>query len=126
MPPARMRGDGRKAANPKKTLLRLLSYLKKYWVTLAVVMVCIIINSVAQTTGSVALGRLVDEHILPMVEASGSDFAPVMMFLLENLLLRKFLMIMKFGKQKKNQIIKMMMLKQLVFIQKGLYIIVVR
>ena len=28
MPPAKMRGDGRKAKDPKKTLLRLLSYLK--------------------------------------------------------------------------------------------------
>ena len=30
MPPAKMRGDGRKAKNPKKTFLRLLSYLKPY------------------------------------------------------------------------------------------------
>ena len=29
MPPARMRGDGRKAKNPAKTLARLLGYLKK-------------------------------------------------------------------------------------------------
>ena len=28
MPPVRMRGDGRKAKNPKQTLLRLMSYLK--------------------------------------------------------------------------------------------------
>ena len=30
MPPARMRGDGRKARNPGKTLVRLLSYMLKY------------------------------------------------------------------------------------------------
>ena len=36
MPPARMRGDGRKAKAPKKTLLRLLSYLKKYTPTLII------------------------------------------------------------------------------------------
>ena len=30
MPPVKMRGDGRMAKSPKKTLLRLLSYLKKY------------------------------------------------------------------------------------------------
>ena len=87
MPPARMRGDGRKAANPKKTLLRLLSYMKKYWYILAVVMVCIVINSIAQTTGSVALGKLVDEYILPMVETGASDFAPVLTFLLEILVI---------------------------------------
>ena len=34
MPPVHMKGDGRKAKNPKKTLLRLLSYLKPYRVTL--------------------------------------------------------------------------------------------
>ena len=87
MPPARMRGDGRKAADPKKTLLRLLSYMKKYWPILAVVMVCIVINSIAQTTGSVALGKLVDEYILPMVGAGSSDFVPVLMFLLEILVI---------------------------------------
>ena len=41
MPPARMRGDGRKAKDPKKTLLRLLTYLKKHIPTLAIVMMCI-------------------------------------------------------------------------------------
>ena len=51
MPPVRMHGDGRKAKNPGKTLLRLLSYLKKYWYVLAAVRVCIIVNSIAQTTG---------------------------------------------------------------------------
>ena len=38
MPPVRMRGDGRKAKNPKKTLLRLLSYMKPYLPTLGVVL----------------------------------------------------------------------------------------
>ncbi len=87
MPPVRMKGDGRKAANPKKTLLRLLSYLKSYWYILAVVMVCIVINSIAQTTGSVALGKLVDVYILPMVEAGSSDFAPILRFLTEILVI---------------------------------------
>ena len=40
MPPVRMRGDGRKAKNPKKTLLRLLSYMKPYLPTLGVVLLC--------------------------------------------------------------------------------------
>ena len=37
MPPARMRGDGRKAKDPKKTLLRLLKYLTQYKLTLLIV-----------------------------------------------------------------------------------------
>ena len=83
MPPAKMRGDGRKAKNPGKTLLRLLSYLKKYWYILILVFLCIVANAIAQTTGSVALGKLVDNYILPMVAAGNSDFAPVLQFLLE-------------------------------------------
>ena len=83
MPPVKMRGDGRQARNPGKTLLRLLSYLKKYWYILVVVMLCIIVNAIAQSAGSVALGRLVDDYILPMVAAGDSDFAPVLAFLLE-------------------------------------------
>ena len=78
-----MRGDGRKAKNPGKTLLRLLSYLKKYWYILILVLGCIVVNSIAQTTGSVALGKLVDDYILPMVAAGSSDFAPILSFLLE-------------------------------------------
>ena len=29
-PPVKMRGDGRKASNPKKTLLRLLGYMRQH------------------------------------------------------------------------------------------------
>ena len=83
MPPARMHGDGRKAKNPKQTLLRLLGYMKHYWYILAVVMVCIVINSIAQSTGSVALGKLVDNYILPMVADGDRNFSPMMGFLLE-------------------------------------------
>ena len=55
MPPVRMRGDGRKAKNPRKTLLRLLGYMKLYLPTLGVVLLCIIANAVAQTAGSRSL-----------------------------------------------------------------------
>ena len=68
-----MRGDGRMAKDPKKTLLRLLSYLKRYWLVLSLVLVCIIVSAVASIIGSTALGKLVDEFILPMVETGNSD-----------------------------------------------------
>ena len=77
MPPIRMRGDGRKAKNPKKTLLRLLRYMKPYLPTLCVVLVCIVANAVAQTTGSRSLGTLVDDYILPMVSDGSTDFSPL-------------------------------------------------
>ena len=81
MPPVRMRGDGRKASNPKKTLLRLLSYLKKYTPTLVLVLVCILLASVAQAQGSRALGPLVDDYILPMVGSGSTDFSPLFGYL---------------------------------------------
>ena len=39
MPPVRMQGDGRKAKNPKKTLARLLGYMKPYTGRLIVMVV---------------------------------------------------------------------------------------
>ena len=81
MPPVKMRGDGRKAKNPKKTLLRLLGYMRKYTVNLILVLLCIIVNAVAQTRGSENIGILVDDYILPMVTAGSTDFAPLIAYL---------------------------------------------
>ena len=81
MPPVRMRGDGRKAKNPGKTLMRLLGYMKRYIPVLLLVLVCIIVTAVAQTTGSESIGTLVDDYIKPMVESGSTDFAPIMKFL---------------------------------------------
>ena len=83
MPPVKMRGDGRKAKNPKKTLLRLLGYMKKHTLTLIVVMACIVVNSVAQTRGSENLGILVDDYILPMVESGSGDFSALAAYLVK-------------------------------------------
>ena len=83
MPPVRMSGDGRLAKDPKKTLLRLLGYMKRYIPILIVVLVCIILTSVAQTMGSKSLGTLVDEYILPMVESGSTDFSPVFHYLVK-------------------------------------------
>ena len=82
MPPVRMRGDGRKAKNPAKTLARLLSYLKKHLGVLLLVMLCILLGAVATITGSTALGRLVDEFILPMVATGSTDFQPLQEFMI--------------------------------------------
>lgn len=67
MPPVRMRGDGRKAKNPKKTISRLLSYLKQYKKTMIVVVVCIFLSAIAQAVSSSSLGTLVDDYIQPML-----------------------------------------------------------
>ena len=83
MPPVRMRGDGRKAKDPKKVLLRLLSYMKQYIPILIVVLLCILGSAIAQTTGSKSLGALVDDYILPMVETGSTDFSPLLSFLVK-------------------------------------------
>ena len=81
MPPVNFSKDGRKAKNPKKTLARLLSYMKHYLPNLAAVMVCIVISAIATTRGSENIGKLVDDFILPMVAAGSTDFAPLAKYL---------------------------------------------
>ena len=82
MPPVKMKGDGRMAKDPKKTLLRLLGYMRRYIPILIVVFLCICITAYASTTGSAALGTLVDDYILPMVASGSTDFGPIAAFLL--------------------------------------------
>ena len=82
MPPIKMRGDGRKAKDPKKTLLRLMGYMKRYLPTLIVVAVCILVSALASTEGSKNIGNLVDDYILPMVSAGSRDFGPLIGYLL--------------------------------------------
>ncbi len=83
MPPVKMRGEGRMAKNPKNTLLRLLSYLKKHIGVLLIVMICIFLTAYSQTTGSTALGTLVDRFILPMVAEGSTDFQPLFDFIVQ-------------------------------------------
>ena len=81
MPPVRMRGDGRKARNPKKTISRLLSYMAQYKVTMVVVVVCIVFSAIAQAVSSSSLGTLVDNYITPMLSQANPDYAPLIRFL---------------------------------------------
>ena len=82
MPPVRMRGDGRKANNPKQTLLRLLGYMKQHIPTLILVAICIVVSALASTTGSENIGNLIDDFITPMVKSGSTDFAPLFRYLL--------------------------------------------
>ena len=83
MPPARRPKDMRKAKDPKKSLLRLLAYLKKYIPILIIVLICILVGAYAQIVGSTALGDLVDEFILPMVAEGSTDFSPLVRFIVK-------------------------------------------
>ena len=81
MPPIRMKGDGRKAKNPKKTLARLLSYLKPYTGTMILVVVCILVGSLATALSSYSLEPLINNYIKPLAGEASPDFAPLVRFL---------------------------------------------
>ena len=83
MPPVGPRRFSGKAKSPKKTLLRLLGYLKPYLPILILVFICILVTAIAQAASSRALGTLVDDFILPMVASGSSDFGPLLGFLLK-------------------------------------------
>ena len=81
MPPMRMGGDGRKAKNPKKTLLRLLGFLKPYMGRMIVMVVCIILASVIQVVSNHSLRVIIDDYITPMLGQAAPDFTPLIRFL---------------------------------------------
>ncbi len=87
MPPPRPMGFGKKAKDPKKTFIRLVSYLKHYWFTLLLVGVCIVAVAFTQSRSATALGKIVDDFILPMVESGSADFAPLWKFLITLMLI---------------------------------------
>ena len=82
-PPRHFHGDGRKAKNPKQTFLRLLKYLFKYKITIAMVLLCMLAHALVHALSSTMLGNLVDDYIKPMVANGSSDFAPIARFLLK-------------------------------------------
>ncbi len=81
MPPVKMSGDSRTARNPKQTIVRLLSYISKYKVTMVIVVICIIFSAIAMAVSSASLGTLVDSYITPMLAQTDPDYAPLVKFL---------------------------------------------
>lgn len=75
------KGDGRKAKSPKKTLLRLLSYLKPYKASMIVVFLSILVSTLAGVAGSKSLQYVVDDYIKPLLGQSTPDFGPLIRFL---------------------------------------------
>ena len=81
MPPVRMRGDGRKAKDPKKTFLRLLGYLKPYMPRLIIMVVCVILSTVASVMSNASLETLIEDFVKPMLSQQTPDFGPLIRFL---------------------------------------------
>lgn len=50
-----------------KSFVRLLSYMKKYWLQLVLVLVCILVSAIAGVAGSTFLQTLIDDYISPML-----------------------------------------------------------
>ena len=81
MPPIRMKGDGRKAKNPKKTLARLFGYMKPYRATMVLVVICILLSSFATALSSYSLDPLINDYIAPLTGSADPDFMPLIRFL---------------------------------------------
>ena len=82
MPPhPPMKGGPRKAKDPKKTIARLLSYLKQYRTTMIVVILCIVLSAGAMAVSAASLGTLVDDYITPLLSQAVPDFSPLLKFL---------------------------------------------
>ena len=81
MPPIRMKGDGRKAKNPKKTLARLFSYTRPYLGTMIFVVICILISSLATALSSYSLEPLINNYITPLTGQENPDYNPLIRFL---------------------------------------------
>ena len=81
MPPVKLSGDGRKAKNPKKTLSRLMGYMKPYKWRLIGMVVCIILSTAAQVASNSSLNTLIEKYIKPMLGESAPSFLPLIRFL---------------------------------------------
>ena len=78
MPPVKI---PKKAKDPKATIARLLRYLKRYQMTMILVVVCIIVAAIAMAAGSASLGTLVDDYIKPLLSQTTPDYSPLLKYL---------------------------------------------
>ena len=81
MPPVKMRGDGRKAKNPKKTFLRLISYLKPYKGNIIGMVICTILSTVASVLSNTSVSKVIEDYVEPMLGMDAPDFGPLIQFL---------------------------------------------
>ena len=81
MPPVKMRGDGRKAKNPKQTFLRLLSYLKPYKANIIGMVICTVLSTVASVLSNTSVSKVIEDYVEPMLGMEAPDFGPLIQFL---------------------------------------------
>lgn len=75
MGPGRRGMGGAKIENPNRVFMRLMQYvMKNYAVHFIVVLICIVINVLANVQGTLFLQTLIDDFILPMLGQENPDF----------------------------------------------------
>ena len=67
----------------KRTVLRLMTYLKPFWPRLILVLLCIIINAVATASAATFLGRIIDDHITPLLREANPDYGGLLATILQ-------------------------------------------
>ena len=73
--PGPMRGAVSRPKNMKKTLLRILSYMREYRLQLVVVLLAVMISSGANVAGTYFLKPLINNYILPFVGQESQDLS---------------------------------------------------
>ncbi len=71
----RFRGTAGKPKNVKGTLSRLMDYISRYRLRLALVSVCILLSAVTGVLSSLFIQRLIDDFIAPLLLAAAPDFS---------------------------------------------------
>ena len=59
----------------KETAARLFKYLLPYWPRLLVALACVVLNAVATASAATFLGRIIDDHINPLLLEAVPDFS---------------------------------------------------
>ena len=81
MPPMRPMGKPAKPKDTKATIRRILSYMLRRKLLLLAVMIFVLISSLAGVIGTYMLRPIINDCILPMVEAQEKDFGPLIRML---------------------------------------------
>ena len=63
-----------KAKNFKKTMARILKYIKKYWILLIIVLVCAVVGTILAIAGPKVLGNMTTEIVKGFMSPSGINF----------------------------------------------------
>ncbi len=81
MPPMRRMGKPAKPKDTKATIRRILSYMLRRKLLLLAVMIFVLISSLAGVIGTYMLRPIINDCIIPMVEAQEKDFGPLIRML---------------------------------------------